>query len=95
MTSHLDSFTVQSPNYSEKDGISRALYNYQSTKVVGSNVYPTEEKFVFETDRGIPKVGVMLIGWGGNNGSTMTAGILAAQLLPNRCTLASQSLRNR
>ena len=65
MASHLDDFNVHSPNYSEKDGISLALYNYQSTKVVGINVYPSEEKFVFKTDRKVPKIGVMLVGWGG------------------------------
>jgi len=25
----------------------------------------------------VPKLGLMLVGWGGNNGSTITAGILA------------------
>jgi myo-inositol-1-phosphate synthase len=29
------------------------------------------------TDMRVPKLGLMLVGWGGNNGSTMTAGILA------------------
>jgi len=28
-------------------------------------------------DNKIPKLGLMLVGWGGNNGSTITAGILA------------------
>ena len=31
----------------------------------------------FRTERNVPKVGVMLVGWGGNNGSTVTAAILA------------------
>jgi myo-inositol-1-phosphate synthase len=30
-----------------------------------------------ETQTKIPSLGVMLVGWGGNNGSTLTAGILA------------------
>tara|TARA_B110000305_G_C19080355_1_gene465916 strand:- start:475 stop:651 length:177 start_codon:yes stop_codon:yes gene_type:complete len=30
-----------------------------------------------ETRATVPKLGVMLVGLGGNNGSTMTAGILA------------------
>lgn len=29
------------------------------------------------TDRKVPKLGVMLVGWGGNNGSTLTAAIEA------------------
>lgn len=28
----------------------------------------------------IPKLGLMLVGWGGNNGSTMTAALLANKL---------------
>ena len=32
---------------------------------------------VFKTERHVPKLGVMLVGWGGNNGSTLTAGLLA------------------
>jgi len=30
-----------------------------------------------ETEKNVPKLGVMLVGLGGNNGSTFTAGILA------------------
>jgi myo-inositol-1-phosphate synthase len=32
---------------------------------------------VFRTKRKVPKAGVMLVGWGGNNGTTVTAGIIA------------------
>ncbi|XP_072182433.1 inositol-3-phosphate synthase 1-A-like [Diadema setosum] len=31
----------------------------------------------FRTDRRVPRLGVMLVGWGGNNGSTVTAAVLA------------------
>ena len=31
----------------------------------------------FRTGREVPKVGLMLVGWGGNNGSTVTATVLA------------------
>lgn len=34
----------------------------------------------FKTEKAVPKTGVMLIGWGGNNGSTLTAGIMANKL---------------
>lgn len=30
-----------------------------------------------KTDKAVPKIGVMLVGLGGNNGSTFTAGIIA------------------
>lgn len=32
---------------------------------------------VIETEKQVPKLGVMLVGLGGNNGSTFVAGILA------------------
>jgi len=52
-------------------------YTYNSSIVEGNSVYPTIKEYVFKTDRKVPKTGVMLVGWGGNNGSTLTAGILA------------------
>lgn len=36
----------------------------------------TREHFI-ETEARVPKLGVMLVGLGGNNGSTFVAGILA------------------
>ena len=33
--------------------------------------------YSIKTDSKVPKIGVMLVGLGGNNGSTFTAGILA------------------
>lgn len=38
------------------------------------------EDLVFRTKSTVPRLGVMLVGWGGNNGSTITAGILANKL---------------
>lgn len=38
------------------------------------------EKLVIRTTKKLPKLGVMLVGWGGNNGSTFTAAILANKL---------------
>jgi len=38
---------------------------------------PKKHEFQFRTSRKIPRMGVMLIGWGGNNGSTFTGGIIA------------------
>jgi len=38
---------------------------------------PEETEYVIRTDRTVPKVGFMLVGWGGNNGSTLTGGIIA------------------
>ena len=38
---------------------------------------PTAQTFSFKTQRQVPKLGVMIVGWGGNNGTTVTGGILA------------------
>lgn len=38
---------------------------------------PQCQSLKIQTDRKLPKLGLMLIGWGGNNGSTLTAGIIA------------------
>ncbi|KAG7091435.1 hypothetical protein E1B28_010471 [Marasmius oreades] len=40
-------------------------------------VNPTSESFEFQTNRNVSKTGLMMIGIGGNNGSTLTATILA------------------
>ena len=57
-------------------------FSYESTSVEqlpngGLRATPVKESFVFQTARHVPKVGVMIVGWGGNNGTTVTAGILA------------------
>jgi myo-inositol-1-phosphate synthase len=78
MSSFVDTeVRVISPNtvYTEDEIISN--YTYQSTKVLNNHVYPTSEAYVFKTKRNVPKLGLMLVGWGGNNGSTITAGVLA------------------
>jgi len=49
---------------------------------------PVSNSVTFRTERSVPKVGVMLVGWGGNNGTTVTAGILA-----NRHSLAWRTRR--
>lgn len=43
----------------------------------GNVVTPLQKDLVFRTDRKVPRVGVMLVGLGGNNGTTLTAGLLA------------------
>jgi len=61
-----------------------SVYSYQTTSVErtpdGINVRPVTHKMVFRTKSITPRLGVMLVGWGGNNGSTVTATILANRL---------------
>jgi myo-inositol-1-phosphate synthase len=76
------SFTVDSPNVTVADGAITSNYTYQTTRVAvaadgSARVTPVEQRYVFKTQTAVPKLGMMLVGWGGNNGSTVTAGILA------------------
>ena len=40
-------------------------------------VEPVEQQFKFRTDRRAPKLGIMLVGLGGNNGTTLMGGVVA------------------
>jgi myo-inositol-1-phosphate synthase len=80
-SAYLDgSYSVRSPNVSYHEDKILSKYNYQSTKVNGSIVETVDEQLVFKTETKVGKVGLMLVGWGGNNGSTVTAGIVANRL---------------
>ena len=72
---------VNSNDVKHTDGYIHADYVYQKNivKVSGQSirVSPQSHKYQFRTKKSVAKTGVMLVGWGGNNGSTMTAGILA------------------
>jgi len=75
-------FTVNSPNVVYSDEHIKSKYVYRTTAVTktaeGQYVAaPKEVTYDFQVDRKVPKVGLMLVGWGGNNGSTVTAGIIA------------------
>ncbi|KAF2104785.1 inositol-3-phosphate synthase [Rhizodiscina lignyota] len=77
-----DLFVVNSPNVVYTDEEIRSKYTYRTTSIsTGENgkfvATPKETVYDFKVDRKLPKTGVMLVGLGGNNGSTVTAGILA------------------
>ncbi|KAL1606388.1 Myo-inositol-1-phosphate synthase [Paraconiothyrium brasiliense] len=77
-----DLFVVDSPNVEYTNESIKSKYTYRTTAVSknadGKYVaVPKETIYDFKVDRKIPKLGVMLIGLGGNNGTTVTAGILA------------------
>lgn len=46
----------------------------------GKQVNPRTTEMTFRTERRVPRLGVMLVGWGGNNGTTVTAAVLANKL---------------
>ena len=75
-------FTVASPDVQYTATHIRSKYTYRTTAVSqGSDgqvtVTPKEATYDFKVDRKVGKVGMMLVGWGGNNGTTVTAGIIA------------------
>ncbi|KAH6845139.1 hypothetical protein B0I37DRAFT_355639 [Chaetomium sp. MPI-CAGE-AT-0009] len=75
-------FIVNSPNVVYSDNEIRSKYTYRTTMVTDGEdgtrtVTPKETVYDFKLDTKIPKVGVMLVGLGGNNGTTITAGIIA------------------
>ena len=77
----VDGFEVDSPNVTYTEDHITAKYVYETTDVVQDGgtwkVKPRQIGYEFKTDKRVPKLGIMLVGWGGNNGSTVTAGILA------------------
>ena len=77
-----DLFTVESPNvvYTDDEIKTRYIYHTTSVSQAANGNYvakPKETAYDFRVERKVGKVGMMLVGWGGNNGSTVTAGIIA------------------
>ncbi|KAJ3118950.1 Myo-inositol-1-phosphate synthase [Phlyctochytrium bullatum] len=76
-------FRVQSPHVVYTDETIESTYTYRDAKVVTREhdgvmtVVPTETVYNFKVERKVPKLGLMLVGWGGNNGSTLTASLIA------------------
>ncbi len=73
---------VNSPNVRYEADHILSDYTYVATSVTkqadGSvTVIPTTKAYAFQTETTVPKLGVMLVGLGGNNGSTVTAGVIA------------------
>jgi Myo-inositol-1-phosphate synthase len=74
---------VNSRNIEYTSNEIKTKYIYQTTKVERSpsekriTVTPVDVEIKFKIQRNVPKVGVMLVGWGGNNGTTFTGAYLA------------------
>lgn len=77
----MSNIKIQSPNTRYTEKYIEADYKYDSTIVAKEKdilkVTPRTTNLHFRTSKHVPKLGVMLVGWGGNNGSTVTAAILA------------------
>ncbi|KAG1049452.1 hypothetical protein G6F43_008225 [Rhizopus delemar] len=73
---------VNSSNVKYTDEHILSKYNYSNTLITKQSdgtllAEPTETTYEFKTDCKVPRLGLMMVGWGGNNGSTLTASILA------------------
>ena len=83
LPSHKDDlFTVTSPDVVYTEEHIKSKYAYRTTSVTKSSngsyvATPKETNYDFQVDRKVGRVGMMLVGWGGNNGTTVTAGIIA------------------
>ena len=78
----VDSQRVQ---FNRTKGTLLTAYDYQTTRVENDasgklRVKPVTETLTFKTNCKVPRVGCMLVGWGGNNGCTVTAAVLANKL---------------
>jgi len=75
-------FSVNSPNVAVEGGAIRSKYTYRTSAVSFSEqgfpiVTPTDKVYNFTTQTRVPKTGLMLVGLGGNNGSTVVGSIIA------------------
>lgn len=61
-------------------GAATAPLGHECPHVSAPQVRPCSTRFTFRTARQVPRLGVMLVGWGGNNGTTVTAAVLANRL---------------
>ncbi|XP_065676468.1 inositol-3-phosphate synthase [Hydra vulgaris] len=73
---HINSDNIE---YTSESIISKYVYQTTSVNVDKSriSVKPVDFNVTFKTKRNVSKLGVMLVGWGGNNGSTFTGAHLA------------------
>jgi myo-inositol-1-phosphate synthase len=76
---------VNSKNVTYTEEAIRSKYSYSSNRCDITEqgevvVNPVSTDFEFETTRAVPKTGLLLVGLGGNNGTTISAGILANKL---------------
>ncbi|XP_049876075.1 inositol-3-phosphate synthase [Pectinophora gossypiella] len=77
----VSTLVVSSPNVQYTDDFILSDYEYEETLVTKNGhellARPYRTSLKIRTGRKVGKVGVMLVGWGGNNGSTFTAAVLA------------------
>jgi myo-inositol-1-phosphate synthase len=74
-------FRVNSPFVKYEEGSITSEYVYRNTEARMVNgeaiITPKETRYTFKTDTKVPRLGMMIVGFGGNNGSTVLAGVIA------------------
>lgn len=77
----LSGFKVNGSHVRHSDEYIEADFVYSSSQVSTDSPVPNvtnkHRMYTFRTEKTLPKLGVLLVGWGGNNGSTVTAGVIA------------------
>lgn len=77
----INSFTVASDKVTIDDHYITSEYEYESTSVSveGGEVTatPNAAKYTLKTDKRVPKLGMMIVGLGGNNGTTVAGALIA------------------
>ncbi len=63
-------FKVESPHVEYHSDHIISNYCYETTLVDGVTVRPIQSKLQIQTQTRVPRTGVLLVGIGGNNGST-------------------------
>lgn len=75
---------IDSQNVNYENGCIVSKYSYETTKTVLMDnkllLKNVRENLTFKTQLNVPKLGVMVVGLGGNNGSTFLASVLANKL---------------
>lgn len=74
-------FTVKSDRVKETESEIISEYEYRNTLIEEVDgrmvVVPSVTNYTFKTDKRVPRTGLLLVGWGGNNGSTITGSIIS------------------
>ena len=79
---HCPRFKVNSPSVAYGETHVTSKFAYASTELQAEangswSVTPVSTEYEFKTELKVPRLGVMLVGLGGNNGTTVVAGVLA------------------
>ncbi|CAH2092675.1 unnamed protein product [Euphydryas editha] len=81
MNAKSENIIISSPHVKYTDDYIFSEYEYNETLVTKTEneivAKPYKTSLCIRTGRKVGRVGVMLVGWGGNNGSTFTAAVLA------------------